>query len=405
MNEIIFDDHKWSSFLPMTYTRSIGDLRAGIVKLKQRIAYSFEFEPVNFIVPEHLVSLCSERHPQKNYNHHFKGELLCINSRLRLNEETILLIQNLPDESAIWNENDIVCLKTSALTVSSFDDIIKHAGQLNRIEYPQIKLWNYLWELMEENGELIRYDYQNLFYEADNYMEAEPGVTMLNPYDVWIGEDTVIKPGVIIDASEGPVVIDENVTIMHNSIILGPAYIGKNSVIKVGAKIYPNTSIGPVCKIGGEVEDTIIQGYSNKQHDGFLGHAFLGEWVNLGADTNNSDLKNNYKIVKVYHYPSQSKQVSGSRFVGCFIGDHTKIGINSSINTGTVIGYAANVYGRDLITDFIPDFSWGEAGRLSTYRLEELLDTIRTVKERRKLTLSENEIKLISKIYNNEIRG
>ncbi len=405
MKSIIFDDHKWTDFLPMTFTRSTGDLRAGIVKLRQRIAYALDFEPICLIVPDHLVSLYRERHPEKDINQNQKGEKLFINSRLKVNEETIALIQTLPNESMITKNDEIVCVKTKSENITSYSDLQNLTDTIIKVDYAEIELWQYLWELMDSNGALIAYDYQNIFYEADNYIESEPGVTMLNPYDIWIGEGTSIKPGVIIDASEGPVVIDENVIIMHNSVIIGPAYIGKNTVIKVAAKIYPNTSIGPMCKIGGEVEDSIIQAYSNKQHDGFLGHAYIGEWVNIGADTNNSDLKNNYKIVKVYNYPKKDKIITGSRFVGCFIGDHSKIGINCSINTGTMIGYGTNLYGKDLITDFIPEFSWGQTKILTKYRLDEFIDTLRIVKERRNKQLSDIEIKLIEDLYNNRLRG
>jgi len=206
-------------------------------------------------------------------------------------------------------------------------------------------------------------------------------------------------PGVIIDATNGPVISDENVKIMANSVIIGPVYIGKNSTIKIGAKIYEGTSIGPVCKIGGEVEGTIFQAYTNKQHGGFLGHSYLGEWVNIGAGTNNSDLKNNYKNVTIYFHTEGKKIDSGSQFIGTFIGDHTKTGINSTINTGSVIGVGCNLFGRELITDFIPSFSWGDASNLSEYVEDKFLETAEIVKKRRKLKLTANEKELYRNIH------
>jgi UDP-N-acetylglucosamine diphosphorylase/glucosamine-1-phosphate N-acetyltransferase len=259
-------------------------------------------------------------------------------------------------------------------------------------------LYQDLSDLIHANDSLLRADFDMFFHDQDSFFETEPGVTVLNPYQAWIGEDVTLKPGVVVDASDGPVVIDEGAVVMPNAVITGPVYIGKNSTIKVGAKIYPGTTIGPVCKIGGEVEGSIFQAYSNKQHDGFLGHSFVGEWVNIGADTNNSDLKNTYMEVEFYSYRARQKIPSGSIFLGTLIGDHTKLGINTTINTGTVIGCGCNLWGSALITGFIPDLSWGTADALKPYRLPAFFATASVVKQRRKLVLSPAEIKLYQQI-------
>ncbi len=400
MKCIIFDDDKRNQFLPMTYLRSTGDLRAGILKLRQRIEYLLEMEESACIIDDELLALYQERHPDWSINHTGNGDYLFVNSRIRLNNENITLLRDLETNTILKNGDTILAIRLTCQEQSlNYSKLLEQSRSCHVIENPEISCWEYLWELMHENGELIKYDFENVFYEEDNYIETEPGVTLLNPYDIWIGEGVELKTGVVIDASEGPVVIDENAVIMHNSVIIGPVYIGKKSVIKVAAKIYPNTSIGPVCKVGGEVEDTIIQGYSNKQHDGFLGHSYIGEWVNIGADTNNSDLKNTYKSVAVHHYPSGKKIDTGSTFVGCFIGDHSKIGINCSINTGTMIGLGVNVYGSPLIQNYVPDFSWGQANELKNYRLDEFISTATSVKQRRKKEMSEIEINLLKEIY------
>ena len=189
---------------------------------------------------------------------------------------------------------------------------------------------------------------------------------------------------------------------MANAVIIGPAYIGKNSTVKVGAKIYEGTSIGPVCKVGGEIEESIILGYSNKQHDGSLGHSYLGEWVNLGADTNNSDLKNNYGNVKVFFYPKESQVDSQTQFMGMIVGDHSKTGINTTINTGTVVGVGCNIFGKGLVNKFVQDFSWGEANDFSIYKIDKFVETAERVKARRKLLLSSNEKELYNKIFKKE---
>lgn len=410
MKFIIFDDNKWQNFLPFTYTHSVGSIRAGVLKFRQRIAHFFDFETENLIVCDNLINLYKQRYQDKNINEFEINDYIFINSRLRIdssNEKNHTLkeaILSLKTGEKITSDNELVAFRINLnKKLIRIDDLYEITKSLNETK-ADISLWHYIWELIEQNGNLISCDYQSVFYEEDNFIEIDPGVTAINPYDIWIGEGAEFKHGVILDATDGPIIIDENAKIMHNVVIVGPVYIGKDSVIKIGAKIYPNTSIGPFCKVGGEVEDTIIQAYSNKQHDGFLGHSFVGEWVNIGADTNNSDLKNTYKNVKVWFYPKNKKICSGSMFVGTIIGDHSKIGINCSINTGTVIGLGVNVYGRDLISDFIPSFSWGEANSLINYQFDKFIETASNVKIRRNESLVSEEIKLIEEIYNNKDR-
>ncbi|HPY95626.1 MAG TPA: putative sugar nucleotidyl transferase [Candidatus Cloacimonadota bacterium] len=399
MKYVIFDDHKKEQFLPMTYLRLIGDLRVGILKLRQRIEYLFEIEQTNYIMDNSLFDLYKERHPDWCLNYVEEADYIFINSRAKINYDNIQQITGLKQNAILKNGENIIAFHISCKAQNiDNSELIKLSETCQTVETQDIHCWEYLWEMMHENGQWITFDFENIFYEVDNYIETELGVTLINPYDIWIGEGAELKAGVVIDASNGPVVIDENATIMHNSVIIGPAYIGKKAMIKVAAKIYPNTSIGPVCKVGGEVEDTIIQGYSNKQHDGFLGHSFIGEWVNIGADTNNSDLKNTYKNVAVYNYSVRDKIETGSTFVGCFIGDHSKIGINCSINTGALIGFGANLYGSPLIQNFIPNFSWGQADHLDKYQIEKFLSTAKIVKNRRNKELSINEIEIIKDI-------
>ncbi|MDD3235965.1 MAG: hypothetical protein PHH43_06520, partial [Candidatus Cloacimonetes bacterium] len=298
-------------------------------------------------------------------------------------------INSMPNDSALINDEIILAAKLKSKNMSFKDDTntISLPLQTNAIT-SHIGTYECLSDIIHDNGRMLKWDFENYFDTQDNFFETEPGVTVLHPYNVWIAEGVILNPGVILDASEGPIVIDEGVKVMHNAVLCGPLYIGKNSLVKIGAKIYGNTSIGPVCKIGGEIEGSIFQAYSNKQHDGFLGHAYIGEWVNLGADTNNSDLKNTYKNVAYYSYAHGSKCDSGTQFLGCVIGDHSKTGINCSINTGTVIGIGCNIWGHDLFSDFIPDFSWGESKQLVPYKFQAFCETASTVKQRRKLLFS-----------------
>ncbi|MBI3004934.1 MAG: transferase, partial [Ignavibacteriales bacterium] len=204
--------------------------------------------------------------------------------------------------------------------------------------------------------------------------------------------------GVVIDTEDGPVIIGKNVKVFPNATIIGPVFIGDNSWIKVGAQIYENTSIGPVCKVGGEVEETIIHSYSNKQHAGFLGHSYIAPWVNLGADTNNSDLKNNYGNVKVYVNGQQVD--TGLQFVGLTMGDHSKAAINSMFNTGTVVGVCSNIFGFGFPPKYVPSFSWGAAGEtFTTFSIDKAIEVARRVMARRKIELTATEEKLFRKIF------
>jgi len=404
MNYIIFEDEGYKNFLPFTYTRFVGAMRVGILKLRQRLGIFFDFAPTNVILRFDLESMYRQRHKNWQINHVSTHEYTFINARIKLSDTIKQEIYNLDfgqklvSSSTVLafklkNEKDIHCTtETLHILHDNFQTIP------TKVEDP---LWTFTWEFIIENGKKIQEDFELVFAEEDNFIQIDPGVIAINPYNIWIGEGAELKHGVILDASDGPIIIDEKAQIMHNSVIIGPAYIGKNTLVKIGAKIYHKTSIGPHCKVAGEIEATVIQAYTNKQHDGYLGHSYIGEWVNIGADTNNSDLKNNYRSVKVWFYPQKEKISTEEIFIGCFIGDHSKVGINCSINTGAVIGFGVNVYGKDLITNFIPSFSWGEAKSLLRYKLDRFLETTENVKIRRKEQLISHEIDLIKLIYQN----
>lgn len=404
MNVIIFDDKKVENFYPLTLNRIFGDLRCGAVKNRQRISAYLNTENENYLMPESLTDLYKKRHSEWQINDFETGEYIFVNSRLLINEEIANQIKDISENCKLTHKNEIVAtkinLKKSSLTYHDFEELIE---EFSVKEIDNVEMFEHTWDIIGKIDKLINADFHDFFYEEENAVDTEMGVTVLNPYNLWIGLEVNIQPGVILDASQGPIIIDEGAEIMANSVIVGPAYIGKRSKIKIGAKIYEGTSIGPVCKIGGEVEESIFQAYSNKQHDGFLGHSFIGEWVNIGADTNNSDLKNNYKNVKMYHYPDKGKIDTGSQFVGCVIGDHTKTGINVSINTGTVIGMGSNIFGRELFKNFINDFSWGTADAISIYHLQKFLETAEKVKNRRGMKLLSEEKVLYNKLFQKRV--
>lgn len=249
---------------------------------------------------------------------------------------------------------------------------------------------HYLWDALTHNARTLTNDAR--FFSASTSPHA-PGVFLVKDSAVLAGTNVRIGACSVLDASEGPIILGDNVHIMPHSTILGPCSIGDNSLIKVGAKIYGETSIGEWCKVGGEVENSIIHAYSNKQHDGFLGHSYLGEWVNLGADTNTSDLKNNYGSIRVR---LGDREFNSERmFLGLLCGDHTKSGINTMLNTGTVTGISANIFGGDFPPKFIPSFSWGGRAESPVFELDKALALARTVMARRKRVLLPEEENLL----------
>ena len=400
MNFVIFDDEKWNNFFPITLTRSTGDLRVGILKLRQRISSYLDVSETNIIVSSYLESIYKERHKDWKVNEIKAQETIFINSRIKIDASSKKAIMSLLVDECLVSDDTILAVKCTPkkqnITSENLNDLFSNLKKKNNAK---ITCWNFIWELISENAEYIKRDFNDVFYEKDNYFETELGTTVINPYNVWIGDGAIMKPGVVIDATDGPVIIDENVKIMPNAVIIGPAYIGKGSTIKVGAKIYEGTSIGPVCKIGGEVEETIFQGYTNKQHDGFLGHSYLGEWINLGADTNNSDLKNNYGSVSIYSYPQKKKVDSNCNFLGAIIADHSKTGINSTINTGTTVGIGCSLFGADLIKNYVPSFNIGTGAKIYEYDFDDFVETAKLVKKRRGLSFSKSEKELYSNTY------
>ena len=203
----------------------------------------------------------------------------------------------------------------------------------------------------------------------------------------------------VINASNGPVYIGRNAEIMEGCLVRGPFAMGEGSVLKMGAKVYGPTALGPYCVVGGEVNNICMQGYSNKGHDGFLGNAVLGEWCNIGADSNCSNLKNNYEDVKVWNYSTGRFDRSGQQFCGLIMGDHSKCGINTMFNTGTVVGVSANIFGAGFPRQFVPDFAWGGASGFITYKLDAACKTAALVMPRRKKEFDEVEKGIMEAVF------
>ncbi len=277
------------------------------------------------------------------------------------------------------------------------DAIINKHG-MAVVEAQEARLLSFPWQIIEENRRVMKDDFQRLpFRGQSEETVVYPGVHMVSEENISVGEAAVIKPGVVLDASSGPIVISDGAVIMANSTLVGPVYVGKNSIVKPASKILEGTSIGDVCKIGGEVDGTIFAAYSNKQHDGFIGHSYVGEWVNIGAGSNNSDLKNNYSPVRMWC--AGTMRTTGRQFLGLIMGDHSKTGITTSFNTGTVIGFNCNVFGSEMPDKFIPSFSWGQGSNMSVYDLKKAMQTAQIVLERRDIKWEQSHTQLFTKIF------
>ena len=249
-----------------------------------------------------------------------------------------------------------------------------------------------IWDAIFFQSEIIQTDFK-CYLESEKY-KVHPSVVLENSQNIFIGKGTEIKAGSILDATKGPIIIENHVTIDIGALIQGPVFIGPQCIINPGSKLRGNITVGSYCKLGGEIEDTIFQGFSNKQHDGYLGHSYIGEWVNLGANTNNSDLKNNYGNIRI----QLNNEIidTNKQFLGVMIGDYSRTGISTMINTGTIIGLGANIFGQGFQNKYIPSFQWGEN---STTKLDKFLVAVEKMKNRRNQFLSNEEKEFLKKIY------
>lgn len=396
----------YSKLLPLVYFRPVYELRCGILSLKEKIQKVYSDIPLSLHCRSYLSDSVRRNNPGVLVNElptniksclFINGRVLAdlnFRDKVPVDGSDTLYVDGETIIAARVSGSNLDFLRKSlndVFTISDFSGLLKKEIKADYISYP--------WDLVKHNGKQLASDFNLLVGNKKGGINGKiyEGVVFVNKENIFIAEDAIIKPNVVLDAEEGPIFIDKDAKIFPNAVIIGPAYIGKKSIIKIGAKIYENTSIGDVCKVGGEVEESIIQSFSNKQHDGFLGHAYLGSWVNLGADTNNSDLKNNYGSVKVVINDEQID--SGSMFVGLTMGDHSKSSINTMFNTGTVVGVSSNVFGSGFPPKYIPSFTWGGTDSLTTYALERSIDVAKRVMERRHVEFTDIDERIFRKVF------
>ncbi|HEU4928410.1 MAG TPA: putative sugar nucleotidyl transferase [Candidatus Krumholzibacteria bacterium] len=433
----IFEDAKFSDFYPLALSQPLFDLRIGAGTLRSRWSEETPREALALICREYLGESVKLAVPHAAVNELRTTDTLFINARwLCFGDERERFLSSLPENAIALKGNAVVAARTRAeaagelaaalgahVSDAAIDaacrrhkaraanphddgdtteipaDIVRviDTHRLRQLEFAEARLIDRPWDLMAHNSACIVDDFTRRTGRRGSSGNVPAGVQLIEKGRIAVATGADLRAGVVIDASDGPVVIGARARIMPNAVVIGPAAIGADSVVKPGARLLGGTSIGSVCKVGGEVDETIFADYSNKQHDGFIGHSYIGSWANLGAASNNSDLKNNYGTVRMW---SGGRFLdSGRQFLGLVLGDHTKTGINAVFNTGTVVGFNCNLYSSEMPDAFVPSFSWGHGRELTPYRLDKAMETAAIVMQRRGVVFSEVHRRIFERIH------
>lgn len=382
MNYILFDGTVRNALLPLTFTKPVADLRIGILTIREKWETYLGFTTTT-LTEDYL----EEKFPMVEM-----PQNVMINAAFLPTLPLAEMIMELKENQAIFKEEEVIAFFTTdsqeTIDFENYDQIEFESEVL------QIKT---TWDLFSYNDKALNADFE-LITEGRVSQPIPEGVRCINKENIFIEEGAEILFAVL-NASNGPIYIGKDALVMEGSLIRGPFALGERSVVKMGAKIYGATTIGPFCTVGGEIKNSILSGYSNKGHDGFLGNSVLGEWCNIGADTNNSNLKNNYSEVRLWNYETENFAKTGLQFCGLIMGDHSKCGINTMFNTGTVIGVSANIYGSNFPRNFIPSFSWGGAAGFSTYQMDKVTETATLVMKRREVDFDGKEQRILEHIF------
>lgn len=383
---ILYDDDTADQLLPLTFTRPVAELRVGILTIREKWE-------------KYLGGICSFL--TRDYLQ-MKYPLIESNENVMVNG-SVIPVPELIDEILALKENQILQQDKIVLAcnIGANKPLTFKHNQIDKYKAVQsksnfIKL-NRVWEIFRNNGTEITRDFELLTKGRQSAPISDTN-RIINPQHVFLEEGAIMECS-IVNAFNGPVYIGRGAEVMEGSIIRGALALCDQSVIKLGAKIYGPTTIGPFSKVGGEINNSVILGHSNKAHDGFLGNSVVGEWCNLGADSNVSNLKNNYASVQLWDYQKNGFSETGLQFCGLIMGDHSKCGINTMFNTGTVVGVSANIFGSGFPRNFIPSFSWGGAGGLMTFSLPKALEVAEIVMNRRDVTLIDAEKKILKHIF------
>lgn len=389
MNIILFDNPTTKkNLLPFTFTRPVSEIRVGILTIREKWE---KWHPATY-------SYLADQYLSSKYPSNTSHDNLYLNACVLPNDDLISSIYTLKENQILMSHGFPVAFYGN---IDSLDGLV---SVISSDSYESVELSQKLmtiqnvYDIFINNGVAIREDFALLTKGRKSHAIEDPYTKTYNKKDIFIEENVELKSA-ILNAENGPIYIGANAEIGEGSIIRGATSIGEGSVLNLGTRIRGDATIGPFCKIGGEISNSVIFGYSSKAHDGFLGNSVIGEWCNLGADTNTSNLKNNYKDVRIWNYNEEQFVDTGKQFCGLMMGDHAKCGINTMFNTGTVVGVSANIFGSGFPRTFIPSFSWGGAQGFTTYQFQKALDVMPKVFERRKKTLTEEDVEILKHIF------
>lgn len=382
MNYILFDGPSRNNLLPFTFTRPVADIRVGILTIREK--WEFYLKTTTTTVTEDYLS---DKYPMVEMD-----ENVMVNASYLPNLELVEMIRDLKANQAIFKDEDVIAF----FTKEAQDDI--DFQDYEAIEFAEdiIKIEN-TWDIFSKNGEAIQEDF-TLITKEKTSQSIPASNNIIAPQNIFIEEGAKLE-FTTLNASKGPIYIGKNAEIMEGAIIRGPLALCENAVVKLGAKIYGPTTLGLSSKVGGEINNSVIFDNSNKGHDGFLGNSVVGEWCNLGADTNNSNLKNNYAEVRLWDYQTEGFAKTGLQFCGLMMGDHSKCGINTMFNTGTVIGVSANIFGSGFPRNFVPSFSWGGNSGFTTYLTKKAFEVAGVVMARRKIEFSDQDKAILEHVF------
>jgi len=382
MNYILFDGPARNALLPFTFTKPVADIRIGILTIREKWEKYLGYTTTT-VTEDYL----SEKFPMVEME-----ENIMINASFLPNAVLCEMVKNLEKNQAIFKNNELIAFYSlSSQKEVYFDDydVIHYEDECLKVENS--------WDILSKNDQAIREDFE-LITEGRYSQPIPKSVNVIAPENVFIEEGAKLE-FVTLNAATGPIYIGKNAEIMEGSVIRGPFALCEEAQVKMAAKIYGATTVGPHCRVGGEVNNSVMFAYSNKGHDGFLGNSVLGEWCNIGADSNNSNLKNNYEEVKLWSYETNNFAKTGLQFCGLMMGDHSKCGINTMFNTGTVIGVSTNIFGSGFPRNFVPSFSWGGASGFTTYLTSKAFETAKIVMSRRNVEFTDEDAKILEHIF------
>ncbi|MDA3881652.1 MAG: GlmU family protein [Bacteroidales bacterium] len=387
MNYILSDGTSHENLQPLTFTRPVAELRCGILTIREKWELYLHTQ-CSYITQAYLTGKYPLMSNEVN---------VIINAACLPHKQSVDAIQHIDNNTIIIDDAE----KVVAACVAS-DKVHLSFGQL-QAELKTVRLnctcatIDYPWDIFTRNSAEIELDFALLTHGKVSQKLSETN-TVICPENVFVEEGAEVECA-ILQARGGKIYIGKDALVMEGAIIRGPFALCEHATVKMAAKIYEGSTIGPHSKVGGEVQNSVITGYSNKGHDGYLGNAVIGEWCNLGADTNNSNLKNDYSEVRAWNYPSQRFLKTGLQFCGLIMGDHSKSAINTMFNTGTVVGVNANIFGAGFPRNFVPSFSWGGAQGMDVYTLKRALTVAKRVYERRHIKISGEDIAILTYIF------